>query len=153
MNNKRITVPLKLIIDAVEMADENWNQYLDTETMEVVSVPHADYELFEDYEEEAEQIENDETERYYTLPDRFDIHEYRIIEQFIDDLPSGSIQDELARAIRGRGAFRRFKDTIRYHGIEQDWYDYLAEAYRRIAIEWCEANRFEYYEEREEPES
>ena len=31
---KTITVPLKLISDAVEQADENWNQYLDVEKME-----------------------------------------------------------------------------------------------------------------------
>ena len=31
----------------------------------------------------------------------------------------------LGAAIRGRGAFRRFKQTIRFHGIEQLWYDCL----------------------------
>ena len=33
------------------------------------------------------------------------------------------LQIELYRAIQGRDAFRRFKDKIRYGGIEQQWYD------------------------------
>lgn len=70
---KTVTVPLKLISDAVEQADENWNQYLDVEKME--------------------------------------------------------------SAIRGSGAFRRFKDSIMHYGIEKDWYDFLEEAHRRIARE------------------
>ena len=36
--------------------------------------------------------------------------------------------------------------SIRYYGIEQNWYDYLAEAYRKIAVEWCEASGFDYSE-------
>ena len=146
MNNQPTKVPLKLIIEGVEMADENWNQYLDIETMEIVSIPQFDSDFYEDYTELAEEIEDDYRYRYFGLPDRYDIHEYRIMEQFINSLPSGPIQDELVRTIKGRGAFRRFKDTVRYHGIEQNWYDYLAEAHRRIAVEWCEANGFEYYE-------
>ena len=83
---------------------------------------------------------------YYRLPSKFDIHEYSIMERFIYDLPIGCTRDELAGCIHGKGAFRRFKDSIRYHGIEQDWYDYRINAYREIAVEWCESNRFAYFE-------
>lgn len=36
--------------------------------------------------------------------------------------PSAARQ-ELAGAIRGRGAFRRFKNGIYYHQLNQQWYD------------------------------
>ncbi|MCD8021312.1 MAG: UPF0158 family protein [Clostridiales bacterium] len=49
-------------------------------------------------------------------------------------------------AIRGRGAFRRFKDGIYYHGIEQQWYDYQADAYKQIAVRWCRDEGLEYEE-------
>ena len=52
----------------------------------------------------------------------------------------------LAYAIRGKGAFRRFKQSVRYHGLEQRWYDYLAEAYRELAIRWCAEKGLEYTE-------
>lgn len=38
---------------------------------------------------------------------------------------------KLERAIQGRGAFRRFKDTVYYMGIEQQWYDFQTEYYRK----------------------
>ncbi|MCR5653677.1 MAG: UPF0158 family protein, partial [Ruminococcus sp.] len=150
MNDKTIKVPLKLIVDAVEMASNEWNQYLDIETMNIVSIPQFDDGLYEEYAELTEQIEGAYNKRYFELPDKYDIHEYRIMERFIYSLPSGSVQDDLERAIRGNSAFRRFKASIRYYRIEQDWYDYLAEAYRKIAVEWCESNGFKYYEERKE---
>lgn len=62
------------------------------------------------------------------------------------DLPVGTIQNELAHAIRGKGAFRKFKDTIRYYGIEQQWYDNQKEACKQIAIQWCQEEGLEYEE-------
>lgn len=57
------------------------------------------------------------------------------MEKFIWRLPEGKMQDSLESAIRGSGAFRRFKDSIMHYGIEKDWYDFLEEAHRRIARE------------------
>lgn len=141
------TVPLKQIIDAMEMASDEWDQYLDIATMSIVSLPQFDDGIGMDHESLADRIEAGLNTRYFRLPRKFDIHEYSIMERFIYDLPTGSTRDELAGCIHGKGAFRRFKDSIRYHGIEQDWYDYRNSAFREIAIEWCESNRFAYFEE------
>jgi len=56
------------------------------------------------------------------------------MESFVESLPPGAACQELAHAIRGKGAFRRFKNGIYYHRIEQQWYDHQAAAYREIAI-------------------
>ena len=141
------TVPLKQIIDAMEMASDEWDQYLDIETMTIVNLPQFDDDIDTDYESLANRIEAGINIRYFRLPSKFDIHEYSIMEKFISDLPNGSTRDELAGCIHGKGAFRRFKSSIRYYVIERDWYNYLAKAYHSMAIEWCEANGFEYSEE------
>lgn len=78
------------------------------------------------------------------FPTQHEIHEYRIMGDFIASLPTGSVQQELAEAIRGKGAFRRFKATVRFHRIEQQWYDFLTDAYKAIAIQWCKDNQLEY---------
>ena len=75
---------------------------------------------------------------YIPLPGQYEINEYRIMEEFIYDLPEGRNQDTLERAIQGRGAFRRFKDRLFDLNLEQKWYDYRDRAYERIAKEWCE---------------
>ena len=149
MAETKIRVPLKKVIEGIEMATGEWNQYLDIETMEIESLPDGGYsgDWMEEFDELSDKIDEGWKTRYFALPDRFDIHEYSIIERFVYDMPSGRLQDEFERAIDGRGAFRRFKSTLRYYGMEKQWYDYLYEAHREIAIEWCDVNGFEYYEE------
>ena len=84
--------------------------------------------------------------RQLPFPSKYEIHEYRIMADFVDELRPGAAKEELVGAIQGKGAFRRFKSGIRYHRLEQQWYDYLAQAQREIAIRWCEENSVEYVE-------
>lgn len=80
------------------------------------------------------------------MPRQYDINDYRIMEEFIHELPEGRSQDILDSAIRGRGAFRRFEDKLYDLGLEQEWYRYRDEAYERIAREWCEQYKIEIEE-------
>lgn len=59
-----------------------------------------------------------EWDRFIRLLGQYEIHEYRMMEDFIDALDNQKLQTELYRAIQGRSAFRRFKDKIYYEGIE-----------------------------------
>ncbi len=143
-----VMVPLQLICDAIESANSEWKQYLDIENMEVVCLPEYSFmgEYDEKYQELADTIEEERRARFFALPSQFDIHEYSIMERFVWDLPQGRVQDSLEYAIRGKRAFRRFKDAIRRFGIEQQWYDFKAKAYRKLAMEWCDEHGFTYCE-------
>lgn len=143
-NRKR--VKLSVVLDAIEMASDSCKYYYDLEKNEAICYMDP---IFYGSEEEndalGEMIEEYFGTRIISLPDKYEIHEYRIMEEFIDDeVPAGGIQNQLYNAIRGRGAFRRFKDTIRRVGIEQEWYDYRSEYYKKIAIEWCEDHELDY---------
>ena len=143
-----VVVPLKIIIDGIEGANADWNQYLDIEKMEVVMLPEDTFEaeFDEDDEKLSELIDEQWNVRFFSLPSQYDIHEYSIMEQFIYSLPKEKDQSMLLNAIRGRGAFRRFKDKLIQMGIVQQWYDYQEGAYRKIAIKWCEDHGFNYSE-------
>ena len=65
----------------------------------------------------------------------------------MESLPEGAMQNQLYNAIQGRGAFRRFKDSVNRMGIAKQWYDYRDNAHREIAIRWCRDNEYEYWEE------
>jgi hypothetical protein len=52
--------------------------------------------------------------------------------------------DQLWHAIKGRGAFRYFKNTLHRLGIQQSWYDYLEEARREFVIEWAKENNMSF---------
>ena len=87
-----------------------------------------------------------ETDHYLPLPDRFEINEYRIMERFCDSVNDDDIRDDLCNAIRGRGAFRRFKDRVHAYGMAEVWYRYRDAALREIALAWCEEHRIPYTE-------
>ena len=141
-----MTIPLKQVIQAIEEANEVFTSFWDTESNKTVYlVDPLMTDMTEDDKALAAAIE-DMPERFLRFPTKYEIHQYRIMENFIDQLSSRKAQEELAHAIRGKGAFRRFKQSVRYHGLEQRWYDYLAEAYRELAIRWCEEEGLEYTE-------
>lgn len=74
------------------------------------------------------------------LSSQYDIHEYKIIRDFATDQIDSTIRDRLLETIKGKGAFRRFKDTAFDLGVIDHWYAYKREALSSIALEWCEEN-------------
>lgn len=123
------------VVEAIEMADDSTEGFYNRETGEIAWL----YE-FMDSTEREKTVEMIDGWDFIRLPTKYDIHEYSIMENFIDELPHDRIKNELARAIHGRGAFRRFKDIVNYYGIADKWYAYRNNAYRNIAIEWCRDN-------------
>ena len=85
-----------------------------------------------------EDIEEGFIEDYIPLPRQYDMNEYRMMEEFIYDLPAGRAQNALDAAIRGKGAFRRFKDRLYDFDLQEKWYKYRDDCYEQIARDWCE---------------
>jgi hypothetical protein len=87
-----------------------------------------------------------ETDHYLPLPTKFDIHEYSIMERFCLAVDDDALRDDLCDAIRGRGAFRRFKDRVQVYGLAEAWYRYRDAALREIAVAWCDEHGIPYTE-------
>jgi hypothetical protein len=157
-----IRKPVKLqdIIDGMLIQfDENYT-YLNLKTCEVISVSKDDLRTAEEEEDELiddlpdwqqeslkvafDVIEN--FEDYKELPNKFEINEYDMMENFCYSLDNQRRKDTLLDAIRGKGAFRRFKDKISDLGIGEKWYTYRDQSYKQIAIDWCRENDLEYEE-------
>ena len=85
-----------------------------------------------------------DSDAYLQLPTKFDIHEYAIMERFCISLEDEEMANILLNAIRGRGAFRRFKDTLYQHGIEEHWYKYRQQALEEIAEGWLKRKDIPY---------
>lgn len=152
------TVLLKDIADALEMQFDDSASYLNLDTGEIETVSNT---LLSAAEESPDQespddmpdlldweLENWEvakrivsSDRYLSLPTKFDVHEWAILKEFAESVQSKTIREDLLHAIHGPGAFRHFKHNLQRHGIESDWYDFRSEALRKIAREWCEENQ------------
>jgi hypothetical protein len=150
-------VSLKDIIDEMDTLSDELSGFLNRRTGELITLTSEELSAAEDRDEEdideypewqqemivkaREVIDSDD---YLPLPCKFDIHEYRIIEDFCYSLADDMIKENLLHKIKGSGAFRRFKDTIREYGIEKEWYRFRQEELEKIAIDWLEANQISY---------
>src|SRR5919197_6025412 len=152
-----VQVKLEDIIEGLAVLTDSGTSYLNTTTGEVVSVTTEELRAAEEeqpledfpaWQHDAIRIAGEirETDHYLPLPDRFEIHEYSIMERFCLSVDDEDIRDDLCDAIRGRGAFRRFKDRAQVYGMAEEWYRYRDAALRERAVEWCEAHGIDYTE-------
>ncbi|NIA06580.1 MAG: hypothetical protein GWP14_02915 [Actinobacteria bacterium] len=157
MSNK--VVPLSEIVDAMEFQSEEIGSYFHKETGRIITITDEMMRAAEENEplegrpqwmQEAmaqarEYLQNEK--EYIPLPTQFDIHEYAIMERFCLSLEDQEISRALYHAIKGRGAFRMFKDKIHELGVADDWYKYRDEDLTEQARYWCADNSVQYYED------
>lgn len=147
------TVLLTDIVEALEMQFDELPCFLDVDIGKLVTVSRSTLQKVEANEGEEPDLpdwQGDEWEtakqiasgdRFERLPDQYDVHEWDIMEEFAESVESTGIREELLNALHGKGAFRHFKDTVRRHRIEKDWFAFRTEALRQIAVEWCEERK------------
>ena len=133
------SIKMSALMQAIELASDSGTYYYDLKKQESIYLMEDSWNWDDEDKEMAELIDM-EWNRFVRLPGKYEIHEYKMMEEFIDEVENVKIQSELYHAIQGRGAFRRFKDKIRYQGIEQKWYDFQNNAYREFAMRWCKEN-------------
>ncbi len=90
-----------------------------------------------------EVLHDAESRRFIQLPTKWDFHEYRHMEAFIESLPDSDTRYRLRRAIKGRGAFRRFKDAAIRLEVIDEWYAFRQEAIRALLCRWAEEHDLE----------
>ena len=135
-------VVLEDIAEALEATFDEWEQFLNTETGEIVSLPNDSAFMDEELEELAEEI--DSSDAYVRLPNQYDLHEYKIMERFAEASPDERKSEALLYALHGRKPYRHFKDRINDFGIADEYYAFRLLAFCDIAKEWCEENEIPY---------
>src|SRR5713226_5179231 len=149
-------VKLDEVVEALESAMEEHAHYLDKRTGEIILLTSEDLraaeedDLISDYPDwqresilKAREVLK-ESEAFAQLPDQFDVHEYKIMENFCLAFEDRQVGQDLLRRIKGSGAFRRFKNAIYSMGIEKAWYEFKRSELEKIAIEWLEENEIPY---------
>lgn len=153
--------PAKLseLMDALEFESVDRRTYFDRHTGRIVSVEDSILSAVEEGEDEtltgvpdwqkaevetARAIVNHSGDRFIDPPGKFKFNEYRLMERFIRALPDAETAEQLWRAIKGKGAFRHFKDTLYRLGIQDQWYRHRDAAMKEFVIDWAEANNVPY---------
>jgi hypothetical protein len=138
-----LPVPLGDVANELEALSEGMKTYIHRETGELLSLTNEELSFFEEGEEgedlgwDEEMLtklrEVFEAVKWFELPDPFEIHEWEIMRDFADTLPDGRLRAEVLRALNGRRAFRRFKDTLYDLGIQENWFTFKHKAFEEIA--------------------
>jgi hypothetical protein len=149
--------PIKLseLIEVLELDSDEYTNRVDLRNGSVVRLPNSLLNAAEEGDEEAldrlgdwekEEVEiakaiaADSGERFVAAPDKFDFHEYRQMERFIGTVENAEAAEQLWRAIKGKGAFRYFKDTASRLGLLKQWYQYRDDTMKQYVVEWAEAH-------------
>ena len=147
-------VKLQAVIDAISLTFEDQRQFINLETGEIVLVQNEHFCVAEEihdagrfeypieWEKDAILTAYDilvSEDKYLPLPDKYEINEYEIMESFCLQLRASS-SEEFLDAIRGRGAFRRFRDLLNRYSMLEQWYSFEQEALTEVARNWCVKN-------------
>ena len=153
--------PVKLseLIEALEFDFEETRTFVDLEDGCVVTVQKSVLSDVEEGDEEAlsdvpdwqkDEVEiaraivADSGKRFVTPPDKYEFHEYRQMERFIGTVRNSEAADQLWQAIKGKGAFRYFKDTADRLGLLNQWFQYRDDAMKEFVVDWAADNNVPY---------
>lgn len=140
-----LPVNLNAVSGELELVGDMTAAYINCKTGELITLPSedADAGLIDDESmEEAREIQSDEA--WIELPDQYEINEYAMMERFCMGLDDQRSQAELLRAIRGKGAFRRFKDLVDELGMRDDWFAFKSSSLKEVARDFLELHRIPF---------
>jgi hypothetical protein len=152
-----VVVQVWEIVDALEVQTDESASFVDRETGKVVTVSTELLGWAEEGEEDPDLLEWQEGEwemaeliatsgdRFLQLPTKFEVHEWQIMDDFADSQRE-PLRSDLLTAIRGRGAFRMFKDFLHRRGKIEAWYKYREQALHAIAVEWLKEHDIPFSE-------
>lgn len=158
VNHKAVL--LSRVLEALELENDYFSGYIHPQNGEVLLISEetmqqyenldvTGWENYKDWEiesiKEAQRVREDS--KFIKLPTKYDIHEYRIMEDFIGTLENGILQDEFYRAIQGKGAFQRFENKLDQNGLDQDWFKYRNDRFAAFLRDWLRSNKIHFVDD------
>jgi hypothetical protein len=93
---------------------------------------------------EADRVEQGYGTRYIRVERDDPYGDYRDMERFIGTVEDARLQERLWNAIRGRGAFRRFKDLLARHPqVEEAWFEFKDARLQKRVANWLAYHEIE----------
>ncbi len=165
MNMRELKVNLRDLADAFENGFDEIVYYLDLDTGDVVTITEESRQLLAELPEAkqaetleavlealrsadipeweldglyvAAAVEWSDDDRFLEIPRITSWEGYQDMEAFIETVSDEHAQTRLLAAIQGKGAFRRFKDTLTRYPEERDrWFEFLDARNRERVLSW-----------------
>ena len=158
MERRVVKVKLQDVVQTLDGLVEEIIAHLNKRTGELMTLSTEEFEAVEEGEDLADYPEWQhelilkakeimDSPDWIELPVKEDIDDYAIMEEFCYSIADPKLSEKLLSAIRGRGAYSRFRGEIDDLDLEQEWYDFRAAELEKIAVDWLKANRIAYTRE------
>ena len=133
---RSLPVDLDELVDVLEGDPVAGGGRIDLRSGEVWPQAVFDY----GFESEEEDEDLDDVERWLWVVSEGSRAGYRDMELFVAGVTEPDLADRMARALEGRGVFRRSRDELRrWPSLQDRWYVYSAERRRGRARAWLAA--------------
>ena len=141
---RSVPVDLDQLVDVLEGDAVAAGGRIDLHSGEVWPEAVFEYRTESDEDEDEDKDEDfDDDERWLCVVSEGSRAGYRDMELFVAGVAEPDLAERLARAVEGRGAFRRFRDELtRWPDLQDRWYVYSAERRRGRARAWLSAEGF-----------
>ena len=150
-----VFISLRNMVDEMQMFSDSISGYLNKTTGKITLLEDDDVSKvmdgidIDDYTgwekghfQELDMILN--SADYLKLPSKYDIHEYQLMKKYCYSIEDEALRREFLDGISAKGAFRMFRNLIYRYGLEDDWFKFRDEAFKKIAIDWLEENGLPY---------
>ena len=150
-----IPVALAAVAEELELVSDDIYAYINRQTGELLSVSVEDLatadeeydpEDYAEWEQEtlAQAAKVLDSPDFVRLPTADDIDEWAMMKAFGEALADERQGQDLLQRIHGSGAFRRFKEGLYHHKLQEEWFRFQKQELARIAAEFLETEGIPY---------
>jgi Uncharacterised protein family (UPF0158) len=151
-----VVVSLQDIVDAMDFQSDDSVTYLNRETGEIAVVSEEDRHTANEKGVDVDELPERRragvlkartvltSADFVAVPDKFEIHEWSIMERFAISQADRATRADLLDALHRRPAFRKFTDAVRQLGLEREWLAFRLTAFEDIAKDWLEEHGIAY---------
>jgi Uncharacterised protein family (UPF0158) len=124
------------VVDLMTSSHEGVSHFLDLREGNVVTLVR---DVFRDPDDEVAAALDEEPDRYAEIPRVQSRTEYELMRDFADGIDEDDIRDKLDLALRGKGAFSRFRAVVNeYPDLRASWFGVRQAAFVEQATRWLE---------------
>ncbi len=149
------TIRLSDLVQTMESQDDESELFINRLTGEVlifsedeiiIAEGGDDPDRFPQWQREIIELANTalDSDDFIEMGAAHEVDDYAMMRDFCDSISDVVIADQLHASIRGRGAFQHFRKCVEGLDLLEQWNAFKHEAYKRVAIAWCEENNFGY---------
>lgn len=135
-------VRLQDVVDGIQYSNAKSQFFYHTETGEVVILMDSVYGIGQDKALAAAIDAHPES--YLPLPNEYEVDEFSMMADFVDDVHDAAAAAALLRALDDDHPAGAFSAVVKAYDLDDQWVFFRNSCYGLIARAWCEENGIKY---------